>query len=112
MDHVPELQDSVEPQIMFSYLGRLDLTGGTDQPWSLVAGDQVDALPVDPEPDLPLRFALYLAVAIRGTPEGPQLTANWLWSDALFEHSDIERLTQFWQRGIAALAAGLTKSPA
>ncbi|WP_236725912.1 hypothetical protein, partial [Mycobacterium avium] len=70
------------------------------------------ALPVDPEPDLPLRFALYLAVAIRGTPEGPQLTANWLWSDALFEHSDIERLTQFWQRGIAALAAGLTKSPA
>lgn len=112
VDHVPELQDAVEPQIMFSYLGRLDLAGGTDQPWSLVAGDQVDALPVDPEPDLPLRFALYLAVAIRGTPEGPQLTANWLWSDALFGHSDIERLTQFWQRGIAALAAGLTKGPA
>ncbi|MBU8814269.1 hypothetical protein KL953_36060, partial [Mycolicibacterium goodii] len=61
VDHVPELQDAVEPQIMFSYLGRLDLAGGTDQPWSLVAGDQVDVLPVDPEPDLPLRFALYLA---------------------------------------------------
>ncbi|WP_342228765.1 amino acid adenylation domain-containing protein [Mycobacterium avium] len=112
VDHVPELQDAVEPQIMFSYLGRLDLAGGTDQPWSLVAGDQVDVLPVDPEPDLPLRFALYLAAAVRGTSEGPQLTANWLWSDALFASSDIDRLTQLWQWGIAALAAGLNESPA
>ncbi|CAM2928873.1 non-ribosomal peptide synthetase [Mycobacterium intermedium] len=107
VDGIPELQDAAEPQITFSYLGRLDLTGTTDQPWSLVAGDQLDALPVDPEPDLPLRFALYIAAAIRGTPQGPRLTTNWLWSDALFERSDIERLTQLWQRGTAVLAAAL-----
>lgn len=70
-------------------------------------GDQLDALPVDPEPDLPLRFALYIAAAVRGTPEGPRLTTNWLWSDALFERSDIERLTQLWQRGTAVLASAL-----
>ena len=29
---------------------------------------------------------------------------NWLWSDALFSTSDIERLTQFWQRSITVLA--------
>jgi mycobactin peptide synthetase MbtF len=108
VEHAAGLQNAAEPQITFSYLGRLDLTGATDQPWSLVGGDQLDALPVDPEPDLPLRFALYLAVAIRGTPEGPQLTANWLWSDAVFERSGIEHLAHFWQRGIAVLAAALT----
>lgn len=100
-------QGAAEPQITFSYLGRLDLTGAADQPWSLVAGDLLDALPVDPEPDLPLRFALFIAVAIRGTPEGPQLATNCLWSDALFERSDIEHLTHFWQRGMAVLATAL-----
>jgi mycobactin peptide synthetase MbtF len=109
VDHVTELQAAADPQITFSYLGRLDLTGATDQPWSLVGGDRLDALPVDPEPDLPLRFGLCLAVSIRGTAQGPQLTANWLWSDAVFERSDIERLTHFWERGIATLAAALAR---
>lgn len=104
---VSELREATEPQIMFSYLGRLDLSGLTEQPWSLSTDQQIDCLPVDPEPDLPLRFALYLSVLVRSTPEGSQLTANWLWSDALFALSDIDRLTQFWQRGIAALAAGI-----
>ncbi|KAA1249898.1 amino acid adenylation domain-containing protein [Mycobacterium simiae] len=106
VDRTPELQAAAEPQIMFSYLGRLDLSGVTDQPWSLLTGPHVDLLPVDPEPDLPLRFALYISVFVCATPDGPQLTANWLWSDALFAASDIDRLTRFWQRAIAALAAG------
>jgi mycobactin peptide synthetase MbtF len=43
-------------------------------------------------------------VHVRATPEGSQLVTNWLWSDALFEQSDIDRLTHFWQRSIAVLA--------
>ncbi|HEY2502229.1 MAG TPA: amino acid adenylation domain-containing protein [Mycobacterium sp.] len=104
VDRVPELQQAAEPQIMFSYLGRLDLSGATDQSWSLLIGPLADALPVDPEPDLPLRFALYISVHVRATPEGSQLVTNWLWSDALFEQSDIDRLMHFWQRSIAVLA--------
>ncbi len=107
VDRVPELQRGAEPQIQFGYLGRLDLSGATDQPWSLLTAPYIDALPIDPEPDLPLRFALNISVLVGATPEGPQLIANWRWSDALFARSDIDRLTQFWQRGIAALAAGL-----
>ena len=107
VDHVPELQRGAEPQIQFGYLGRLDLTGATDQPWSLLAAPYIDALPIDPEPDLPLRFALNISVLVGATPEGPQLIANWRWSDALFAGSDIDRLTHFWQRGVAALAASL-----
>ncbi|BBZ40480.1 non-ribosomal peptide synthetase [Mycobacterium conspicuum] len=107
VDCIPELQRGAEPQIQFGYLGRLDLTGAADQPWSLLTAPYIDALPVDPEPDLPLRFALNISVLVGATPEGPQLIANWRWSDALLAQNDIDRLTQFWQRGIAALAASL-----
>ncbi len=108
VDHVHELQRGAEPQIQFGYLGRLDLTGATDQPWSLLAAPYIDALPIDPEPDLPLRFALNISVLVGATPEGPQLIANWRWSDALFAGSDIDRLTHFWRRAIAALAVSVT----
>ncbi len=102
VDGVPELR--AEPQIQFSYLGRLDLSGISDQPWSLITGPRLDALPIDPEPDLPLRFALNLGVLVGSTSEGTQLIANWRWSDALFAPADIDRLTHFWERGIAVLA--------
>jgi mycobactin peptide synthetase MbtF len=107
---VPELDRAAEPQIQFGYLGRLDLSGATEQPWSLLTGPFIDALPIDPEPELPLRFAINLSVLVGATPEGPQLIANWRWSDALFAPADIDRLTHFWQRAIAALAAGLTRA--
>ena len=43
--------------------------------------------------------------------EGPQLIASWRWSDALFARSDIDRLTQYWQRGVTALAAAVADEP-
>jgi mycobactin peptide synthetase MbtF len=107
VDREPDLQEAAEPQLMFSYLGRLDLAGVTDRPWSILSSTQIDALPVDPEPDLPLRFALYISPAVHATPDGSQLITNWLWSDALFASSEIDQLADFWQRAIAALAAGI-----
>nr|WP_253870047.1 non-ribosomal peptide synthetase [Mycobacterium sp. 1164966.3] len=105
VERVPELRCGAEPQIHFGYLGRLDLTGALNQPdsWSLLTGPALDALPVDPEPDLPLRFALNISVLVGATSEGTQLITNWRWSDALFEPGDIDRLAQYWQRGIAVL---------
>jgi mycobactin peptide synthetase MbtF len=110
VDRVPELQEAAEPQIQFSYLGRLDLGGAADQPWSLLSGACIEALPNAPEPDLPLRFALNISAFVANTPEGTQLISNWRWSDALFQPPDIDRLMQFWQRGVAALAAGLDRT--
>jgi mycobactin peptide synthetase MbtF len=110
VDRFAELQEAAEPQIQFSYLGRLDLGGVTDQPWSLLTGPYIDALPDDPEPDLPLRFALNLSAFVATTPEGTQLISNWRFSDALFAPSDMDSLTYFWQRGIAVLAASLAKT--
>ncbi|WP_421845085.1 amino acid adenylation domain-containing protein [Mycobacterium sp.] len=107
VDPVPELQEAVEPQVMFSYLGRLDLGGITDQPWSVLFEQYIEDLPVAPEPDLPLRFALHVGAAVRSTPDGSQLIANWLWSDGLFTHDDIDRMTHLWQRSVAVMAAAL-----
>ncbi len=111
VERIPELRAGAEPQIQFSYLGRLDLGAGPDQPcdqpWSVLTGPYVEALPNAPEPDLPLRFALNISAFVVNTPDGTQLASNWRWSDALFEPSDIDGLTQLWRRGIAALAADL-----
>ncbi|WP_176234707.1 non-ribosomal peptide synthetase [Mycobacterium simiae] len=107
VNRVPELCNAAEPQIMFSYLGRLDLAGPTDRPWSLLTGSDIDGLPVAAEPDLPLRFALYISAHVRGTPEGPQLVTSLLFSEALFTASDIDRLTHCWRRGVTAIAGGL-----
>ncbi|MCT7659808.1 non-ribosomal peptide synthetase [Mycobacterium deserti] len=105
---LPELQDASEPQIQFSFLGRLDLSGATEQPWSLLTEPYVDALPIAPEPDLPLRFALHISAAVANTGQGSQLITNLRWSDALFSPGDIDHLSALWQRSIAALADDLS----
>ncbi|MFQ6324651.1 amino acid adenylation domain-containing protein [Nocardia sp. CWNU-33] len=107
LNHTPELLTAPEPQVEFNYLGRVDLSGSTGQPWSLLTGPRNAALPLDPEPDLPLRYALDVIAAIGTTPDGPQLRTNWRWSDALFTAAEANRLTHLWQRSIAALAAAL-----
>ncbi|OBK70348.1 non-ribosomal peptide synthetase [Mycobacterium sp. 1274761.0] len=104
---IPELQVATEPQILFSYLGRLDLAAASEQPWALLTTPYTDALPVAPEPDLPLRFALHVSPLVSGTTEGAQLVTNVRWSEALFTPADIDRLMSLWQRSVAALAAAL-----
>ncbi|MFI6171696.1 amino acid adenylation domain-containing protein [Nocardia sp. NPDC051052] len=104
---VPELQATAEPQVEFNYLGRVDLSGNANQPWSVITDARTEALPLDPEPDLPLRYALDVISGIGTTPEGPQLSTNWRWSDSLFSASDAERLAALWQRAVAALADAL-----
>lgn len=111
VNRVPELQDAAEPQVLFNYLGRFDLGVVADEPWTPLGGHEIDALPVDPEPDLPLRFALNMSLLVRGTPAGQQLVNTLLWSEALFTQADIDLLTQLWQRTLAALAAGLDGTP-
>jgi mycobactin peptide synthetase MbtF len=107
VERVPELQAAAEPQIQFGYLGRLDLSGINDQPWSLLTEPYIGALPIDPEPDLPLRFALNISTLVGTTEQGSQLITNLRWSNALFDAADIDLLSCFWRRGIEALTAGL-----
>ncbi|WP_067543771.1 non-ribosomal peptide synthetase, partial [Nocardia crassostreae] len=107
VNHTPDLVSAPQPQLEFNYLGRVDLSGQQPGSWSLHSGPLNEALPLDPEPDLPLRYALDVISGIGTTSEGPQLTTNWRWSDALFTAADAEHLTALWNRSLTALAAAL-----
>ncbi|WP_169823325.1 hypothetical protein, partial [Aldersonia kunmingensis] len=103
---VPGLIDAHEPEIEFNYLGRVDLGGQSGRAWSMVTDPVlVRAMPIAPEPDLPLRYSLGLIAAVQTTAEGPQLMITWRWSDAMFDQSDIDRLSGLLNRSVAALLA-------
>ncbi|MFE3188789.1 amino acid adenylation domain-containing protein [Nocardia sp. NPDC059240] len=112
----PELTADAEPQVLFDYLGRMDLTAGTgtDAPFAPVTDLALhQRLPIAPEPDMPLRYALDLIAAIYPGAQGPQLVVLFRWSAALFDEADIARLAEIWQRAVAALtAAHAALSPA
>ncbi|WP_068272667.1 non-ribosomal peptide synthetase [Aldersonia kunmingensis] len=103
-----ELADAPRPQVLLNYLGRFDradaalFAGG---PWSMVTNPALNAaLPVAPEPDLPLTYALEVTVAVVSGADGPQVTAGWRWPAALFTDSDIDAIIGAWQRAVAELA--------
>ncbi|MFD3507521.1 amino acid adenylation domain-containing protein [Nocardia sp. NPDC058666] len=102
-----ELRTAPEPQVEFNYLGRIDLSGNESDPWSLLVGAHDHALPLDPEPDLPLRYALDVIAGIGTTPEGPALTTNFRWSTALFTESDAAHIADLWTKAITTLADAL-----
>ncbi|GAB90328.1 non-ribosomal peptide synthetase [Gordonia rhizosphera] len=112
----PDLRDAADPQVEFNYLGRYDLHTEHDvssgsAPWAPITDLDVNRnLPSDPEPDLPLRYALDVVAVVRGTPEGSQLVANWRYNDAVLTETQTARLTELWQRSVAALAAALAGS--
>lgn len=102
-----ELASARDPQIQFNYVGRMDISGIDDRPWSLITDSRSLAVPPDSEPDLPLRFAINIGSAVMTTAEGPQLVTNWQWSSNLFTSADADQLARLWQRSVAALAQAL-----
>ncbi|TDZ89573.1 non-ribosomal peptide synthetase [Mycobacteroides salmoniphilum] len=102
-----ELTSVRDPQIQFNYVGRMDISGIDDQPWSLITDSRSLAVPPDSEPNLPLRFAINIGSAVMTTAEGPQLVTNLQWSSNLFTSADADQLARLWQRSVAALAQAL-----
>ncbi|MFC9873777.1 condensation domain-containing protein [Nocardia salmonicida] len=104
-----ELRTAAEPQVEFNYLGRIDLSGNETDPWSLLVGEHDTALPLDPEPDLPLRYAVDVIAGIGATPEGSALTTNFRWSTALFTEAQAARFAEHWELAITTLADALDR---
>lgn len=106
---VPELAHARDPQVAFNYLGRFDL-GGPDVPlhWLPSADNAVhQQLPIAPEPDFPLRFAVDVYSAIRPTVAGPQLVTSWRWNSAAMTADQANRLAVIWQETVEKVAASL-----
>ncbi|MGB3709917.1 amino acid adenylation domain-containing protein [Gordonia sp. (in: high G+C Gram-positive bacteria)] len=102
----PDLVAGIEPQIEFNYLGRFDLGVANDdpEPWRPVVDLELNEfLPTDPEPDLPLRYALDIVAVVRATPAGPQLVTNWRYCSTVLSPADIACLSQLWSRAVSAL---------
>ncbi|MFW0783149.1 amino acid adenylation domain-containing protein [Gordonia sp. CPCC 206044] len=114
---VPGLREASDPQVEFNYLGRYDLhteadSTATSQPWTPITDLEVNRhLPSDPEPDLPLRYAVDLVAVVRGTPDGAQLVANWRYSDAVLTDTQAAELADLWQQSVAALSVSLGEMP-
>ncbi|MDL9946671.1 amino acid adenylation domain-containing protein [Gordonia sp. ABSL11-1] len=109
LSRIPELQVPM-PHIEFNYLGRFDLhTPDTQwQPWGPITDlDVNEHLPTDPEPDLPLRYALDVVAVVRATEDGPQLVANWRYGDTVLTADEVGKLTAMWERSVVALAGAL-----
>ncbi|MFI6220640.1 amino acid adenylation domain-containing protein [Nocardia salmonicida] len=104
-----KLRTAAEPQVEFNYLGRIDLSGNETDPWSLLVGEHDTALPLDPEPDLPLRYAVDVIAGIGATPEGSALTTNFRWSTALFTEAKAARFAEHWELAITTLADALDR---
>ncbi|WP_067833513.1 non-ribosomal peptide synthetase [Nocardia lijiangensis] len=99
-----ELAAAPEPQVLFDYLGRMDLAVAR-KPWSPVHEVELfTQLPTAPEPDFPLRYAMDVIAGVQPTDAGPQLVTLLRWSDALFSAADVARLAEIWHAAVAALA--------
>ncbi|MFI5777109.1 amino acid adenylation domain-containing protein [Nocardia sp. NPDC051570] len=108
MTEVADLVDANEPQVEFNYLGRADLVGHDRPSWSMITDpDLAEAIPLVPEPDLPLRYTLDVISAVAVTADGPQLRTSWRWSSTLLTAAEADQLTRLWERGIDALVAAL-----
>ncbi|MFI6955314.1 amino acid adenylation domain-containing protein [Nocardia sp. NPDC050408] len=103
-----DTEPHTDPQVMLDYLGRMDLAAGTSGPWTPITDLTLhQRLPVAPEPEMPLRYALDLVVAVYPGADGPQLATLFRWSDALFDTTEIDRFATIWQRCVTAVAAAI-----
>ncbi|MEU9608288.1 amino acid adenylation domain-containing protein [Streptomyces sp. NPDC048057] len=109
-DHPPVLTaGEAGPDILFSYLGRIDrlptADGAGKRPWTAVADEAlVREFPEDSEPELRQTFALELISAVHPGPDGPEFEAAWRHDPEVVARADVEELARYWVRALVVLA--------
>ena len=63
-------------------------------------------LPIDPEPDLPLRYTLDVVSVVRATADGPQLVTNWRYGSDLLDAAQARELADLWLAVVTELVRG------
>jgi mycobactin peptide synthetase MbtF len=102
---------AADPQVMLDYLGRMDLAAGAGGPWAPIADLTLhQRLPIAPEPDMPLRYALDLVIAVYPGTDGPELATLFRWSDVLFSPAEIDRCSTIWQHCVTAVAHAIPRT--
>ncbi|MGW4806846.1 amino acid adenylation domain-containing protein [Kitasatospora sp. NPDC004272] len=86
------LADAPEPPLLFNYLGRFEAGG---EPWTPAPGAG-DAITATTDPERPCGHALEIGAFVHERAEGPELTVQLTWPEALFGESEIRELAAEW----------------
>ncbi|GHA87661.1 non-ribosomal peptide synthetase [Streptomyces termitum] len=89
------------PEILWNYLGRQ--TAARQTPWG--PAEESGALAVGPEPDAPLAYPLQVDAEVEHGPDGPELTASFLWAGDALPQDTVAALADGWTAALDALAA-------
>ena len=96
----PSFAEGPQPQIAFSYVGRV--SGDIDEDWG--SSHEAACLFMGSNPEMPLDHLLEVsAVTTDDHADGPRLAATWRWAAAHLDETDAQALADGWQRSLEAL---------
>ncbi len=97
----PVLAGYGAPPIEFNYLGRFGIPEATD--WSYAPEEDVSD--IGAEPEMREGHALGINVVTEDRADGPVLSANWSWPEAVLSEEAVRDLAETWFRALRALVA-------
>ncbi|MET7419665.1 amino acid adenylation domain-containing protein [Dactylosporangium sp. NPDC005555] len=86
-----------QPQLGFNYLGRF--TGAGADGWTVPTG----GLDAAYDPDMPLPAGLVVNAITEDSPDGPRLTAHWMYATGVFDEQSVADLADLWCDALRAL---------
>ncbi|MFI6624479.1 amino acid adenylation domain-containing protein [Streptomyces sp. NPDC050528] len=98
------LSDFPQPQVLFNYLGRTPADQDAD--WAVVPTSE--GLVPGYDPHMPVRHGLEINVCAYDLPEGPRLTANWLWSPGQLDESEVRLLADLWETAVRGIVGHMS----
>ncbi|MEK8143129.1 hypothetical protein NKH18_15730 [Streptomyces sp. M10(2022)] len=108
------LEKAAQPEFVFNYLGRFEVSDDAD--WSVVPeyGTGLD----DTGSGMPMAHSIEVNAATVDGADGPVLRATWTWADSVVSEADTRELAESWFRMLRILveharepgAGGLTPS--
>lgn len=95
------LEQAAQPEFVFNYLGRFEVSDDAD--WSVVPeyGTGLD----DTGPGMPMAHSIEVNVATVDQADGPVLRATWTWADSVVSEADTRELAETWFRMLRTLVA-------
>lgn len=94
------LKTAPSPQIAFNYLGRFD----TALPSKLLLESDVSPIGGSIGASTSLGHSIEVTAVISLHEGAPNVSSTWTWASDLFEHSEIEGLSNLWMEALEAIA--------
>ncbi|MFE5857290.1 amino acid adenylation domain-containing protein, partial [Streptomyces sp. NPDC056500] len=90
------------PELLWNYLGRQTAEAAASE-WG--PADESDAMAMRPDPETPLSHALEINAEIAAGPDGPRLTASFIWAGEALPQTTVSEIADGWLTALDTLAA-------